>query len=85
MNSLSRQGEAFIEKSDAGKTPCSVARSHLFREYFRENELIKETILTCLSGAQVGWIKEIKNAKTSRDTATVPRIKIFSKLISMSL
>ena len=56
LNSLSRQGEAFIEKSDDGKTPCSVARSHLFREYFRENELIKETILTCLSGAQVGWI-----------------------------
>ena len=34
-------------------------RSHLFREYL-EKEFLKENILICLSGAQMGWINEIK-------------------------
>ena len=36
----------------------------------RENEFWRETILTCLSGAQMGWINKIKNCKKSRNTAT---------------
>ena len=27
-------------------------------EYLRENEFLRETILTCLSVAQMGWINE---------------------------
>ena len=41
------------------------------RIYIRENEFLRETILICLSGAQMGWINEIKNAKKFRDTATL--------------
>ena len=47
------------------------ARSHVFREYLRENEFFSETILDCLSGTQMGWINEKKNAKKSRDTASL--------------
>ena len=39
-------------------------------EYLRENEFLRETILNCLPGAQMGWINEIKKAEKSRDTAT---------------
>ena len=35
------------------------ARSHLFREYLRENDFLRETILTCLSGAQMGWMDTV--------------------------
>ena len=28
-------------------------------EYLRENEFLREIILTCLSGAQMDWIDEI--------------------------
>ena len=47
------------------------AQSHVFREYLRENEFFSETILDCLSGTQMGWINEKKNAKKSRDTASL--------------
>ena len=40
-------------------------RSHLFRE----------TISPFLSGAQMGWINEIKNAQTSRDTVRTKFLK----------
>ena len=41
-------------------------------EYLRENDFLRETILTCLSGAKLGWINEIKKMlKKSRDTATL--------------
>ena len=33
-------------------------RSHLFREYLRENESLRKTILACLLGAQVCLINE---------------------------
>ena len=33
--------------------------------------ILKRTILTSLAGAQMGLIKEIKNAKKSRDIATL--------------
>ena len=59
------------------------ARSHVFREYLRENEFFSETILDCLSGTQMGWInEEEKNAKKSRDTASLKRQchKIFRTL-----
>ena len=39
--------------------------------YIRENEFLRKTILTCLSGEQMGLIYEIKNAKISRDTDTL--------------
>ena len=45
-------------------------RNHLVREYLRENELLRETILTCLSVAHMGSIHE-KNANKSCDTATL--------------
>ena len=57
-----------------GKTQCRVwlrAVLALFLEYLRENEFLRETNLTCLSGAQMGWINEIKDAKKSHDTATL--------------
>ena len=50
-------------------------RSHLFREYLHENELLRETISPFLSGAQMGWINEIKNAQTSRDTVRTKFLK----------
>ena len=40
-------------------------------EYLCENEFLREIILTCLSEAHMLWIHEIKNAKKSRDTATL--------------
>ena len=40
-------------------------------EYLRENKFLNLTIFACLSGAQLGWIHIIKNAKKSRDTATL--------------
>ena len=43
---------------------------HLFCEYLREKDFLRETILTCLSRAQMGLIHEIKNAKKFHDTAT---------------
>ena len=44
----------------------------LRRLTLRENEFFRETILTCLSGAQRVWVNEIKkNAIKSRDTATL--------------
>ena len=42
-------------------------------EYLREHEFLRETILTCLSGAQMCWINEIK----SRDTATFDHVRIL--------
>ena len=38
---------------------CLHARSHLFREYLREKDFLRETILTCLSGAQMGWMDTV--------------------------
>ena len=32
-----------------------LAQNHLKFEYLRENEFLRETILTCVSGAQMGW------------------------------
>ena len=32
-------------------------------EDLRENEFLRENICTCISGAQMGWINEIENAK----------------------
>ena len=58
------------------------ARSHVFREYLRENEFFSETILDCLSGTQMGWINEKKNAKKSRDTASLK--KTFSKVFNVN-
>ena len=34
---------------------CDCA-GHVFREYLRENEFFRDTILDCLSGTQMGWI-----------------------------
>ena len=73
-------------------TPCSVilrrvglravqnntARSQVFRKYFRKNEFFSETILDRLSGTQMGSIHE-KNAKKSRDTATLMRVRIVKR------
>ena len=42
----------------------------IFREYLCENKLLKENILTFLSGAQMGSIHE-KISKKYRDTATL--------------
>ena len=39
---------------------------------FRENEILSKTILTCLSGAQMASIHEIKKCQKSRDTAQGP-------------
>ena len=36
-----------------------------------QNEFLRKTIVACLSGSQMGLIHEIKNAKNSRDTATL--------------
>ena len=41
-----------FEKLDSAK--CLSARSHLSREYLRENESFSKTILACLSVAQLG-------------------------------
>ena len=41
----------------------------IFPEYLSENELLSQTILAWLSGAQMASIHEIKNAKKSRHTA----------------
>ena len=49
---------------------CDTARSHVFREYLRENEFFSETILDCLSGTQMGSIHEKINHKKSHDTAS---------------
>ena len=43
---------------------------YIFREYLGENKLLKENILTFLSGAQMGSIHE-KISKKYRDTATL--------------
>ena len=41
-------------------------------KYLREYEFLRETILTCLLGAQMEWINEFKKCqKKSRDTATL--------------
>ena len=37
---------------------CQPARSHLFRGYIRENEFLREIVLTCLSGAR--WVGLMK-------------------------
>ena len=49
---------------------ANTARSRIFHEYLRENELLSKTILACLSGAH-GWLRfmKYKNVKKSRDTA----------------
>ena len=39
-------------------------------EYLRENEFLRETILTCLSGAQTGWINAI--TKMLKTLVTLP-------------
>ena len=31
----------------------------ILREYLRENDFLRETILTCLSGAQMGWMDTV--------------------------
>ena len=38
-------------------------------EYLRENEFLRKTILTCLSGAQMGSNYEKYRGQKSRDTA----------------
>ena len=45
-------------ESDSAQCYCKSARSHLFREYLRENDFFNKTILACLSGDQVGLIQE---------------------------
>ena len=35
---------------------ANTLRGRIFREYLRENEFLSETILACLSGAQMGLI-----------------------------
>ena len=45
----------------------------------------KKLNLTCLSGAQMGWINEIKNAKRSRDTATLMSVVIYGKRLSFDV
>ena len=44
---------------------CKPVQSHLFREYLTENLFLREIILTCLSGAQMGSIHDIKDQKIS--------------------
>ena len=56
-----------FEKFDSAQ--ANTARSHLFREYLRENEFLSKTILACFLGAQMASIHEIKKDKKSRDTA----------------
>ena len=43
-------------KERPAKKKLVPARSHFFREYFRENEFLRETILTSLLEAQMGSI-----------------------------
>ena len=59
-----------ISKRYSFKNKFDSVLSHLFREYLCENEFLRETILTCLLGAQVVWFMK-KNARKSRDTATL--------------
>ena len=49
---------------------CKPVQSHLFREYLTENLFLRETILTCLSGAQMDRFMKLK-AEKSRDTPTL--------------
>ena len=46
--------------------------------YCAESNNFSETILECFSGAQMGWINEKKNAKKSRDTASLSSFPLFS-------
>ena len=42
-------------------------RTHVFREYLRENKKVRETVFACSYGAQVESFKQ-KNGQKSRDT-----------------
>ena len=56
-------------------TQYYTAQSHVFLEYICENKFFCEIILDCLSGTLTGWINE-KNAKKSRDTASLTLIHV---------
>ena len=58
----------YCAESDSAQ--YNTAQSHVFREYFPENEFFSETILDCLSGTRMGSIHE-KNLQKSRDTASL--------------
>ena len=60
------------------------ARSYLFHKYLHENEFLRKHILTCLSGAQMGLIHE-KNAKKSRDTATLKCCFLIQTILCRAL
>ena len=64
---LANFGFANISIFDSAQ--ANTARSRIFREFLRENELLSKTILACLSGAQMASIHEIKKWQKSRDTA----------------
>ena len=38
--------------------------SNLKFEYLLENEFLRETVLACFFGAQMGWINEFKKCQT---------------------
>ena len=61
---------AGLHCAESDSAQANTARSFAWinlNEYLCENKFLRETILTCLSGAQMGWIIEIKNTKKSRD------------------
>ena len=63
-NDLHNKKYENIRKYDSQKV--YIAKKHISKfsnktfEYPRENEFLRETILTCLSGAQMGWMNELK-------------------------
>ena len=57
---------------------ANTGRSRIFREFLRENELLAKTILTCLSGAQMASIHEIKKYQKISWHCPFKRLPIFS-------
>ena len=65
MEPDSAQCETILDFQFRDSAQRDTARSHVFREYLRENEFFSETILECLSGTQMGWINEKNYQKIS--------------------
>ena len=62
-----------------GRWPISFSLLLMNTLLIKQNEFWRETILTYLSGAQMGWISELKNAKKSRDIATLRNVSNNAK------
>ena len=81
-NLFSRRYSNFqFETFDSAK--ANTARSHLFRKYLRENESFSKTILSCLSGAQMGYLVSLR--KKCQDISWHCHFKVTTPITVISM